>query len=171
MNTERLSIRLIEEEDWPGIREIWNDFNASEYVFYDTRKDTAEEAVRPRVARWAAAAREGNGHIFFAVCLKGEMIGFISLNIREHGYELGYGFLNRYHGHGYARESISAVLSAIKGPGIEKNYAGTALKNLPSVRLLKSLGFELRGTERLSFHRDPSGNEIWFDGGIFELTL
>ena len=171
MKTERLNIRLIEENDWPRIRQIWIDFSNSEYVYYDTWKDTSAEAVRLRVARWAVAAREGTDHIFYAVCLDEAVIGYISLNIRDRGYELGYGFLNSCQGHGYAKESISAVLSGIKRPGIEKIYAGTAMKNIPSVRLLNRLCFELKGTEKLAFHKDESGNEIWFDGGIFELTL
>ena len=171
MKTERLNIRLIVETDWQSIQKIWIDFSNSEYVYYDTRKDTDSEAVKARIARWAALARNGCDHIFYTVCLDNEVIGYISLNIRDHGYELGYGFLNKYHGYGYAKESIAAVLSAIKRPGIEKIVAGTALKNVPSVNLLKSLHFELVGTEKLAFHKDKFGNEIWFDGGIFELGL
>ena len=47
--------------------------------------------------------------------------------------------------------------------------AGTALKNISSVKLLKSLGFIQVGTEKVSFHKDENGKDIVFDGGIFEL--
>ena len=43
--------------------------------------------------------------------------------------------------------------------------------NLPSVKLLKSLGFELVDTEKVSFYKDDEGNDIIFDGGIFELNV
>lgn len=52
-------------------------------------------------------------------------------------------------------------------------HAGTALRNVPSVVLLKRLGFELIGTEEVSFFEDESGNDIYFEGGNFlkNLTL
>ena len=45
--------------------------------------------------------------------------------------------------------------------------AGTALMNLPSVRLLKSLGFEKISEELVSFYKDENGGNIYFTGGIF----
>ena len=50
------------------------------------------------------------------------------------------------------------------------NNAGTAINNGPSAALLKSLGFRQTGTETISFYKDDKGNDIVFDGGIFELT-
>ena len=54
--------------------------------------------------------------------------------------------------------------------GITKFTAGTAMNNTPSVSLLKSLGFVLVGTEKVSFYKDAQGNDIVFEGGIFELN-
>ena len=45
--------------------------------------------------------------------------------------------------------------------------AGTGLENTPSVKFLKSCGFELTGTEKVSFYKDENGEDIYFDGGIF----
>ena len=53
---------------------------------------------------------------------------------------------------------------------ITRFSAGTALNNKPSVELLKSLGFELQGTEDVSFYKDDQGNDITFEGGIFVLS-
>lgn len=47
--------------------------------------------------------------------------------------------------------------------------SGTAINNTPSVSLLKTLGFELIGTENVSFYKDTQGNDIVFEGGIFKL--
>lgn len=52
-----------------------------------------------------------------------------------------------------------------------KRYAGTAKNNLPSVGLLNSVGFQLVGTERISFHKDSEGNDIYFEGGNFVKEL
>ena len=164
--TERLTVRAIEPEDWAAVRAIWEDFNKTEYRIYDTPKNTDADDVKRRIFRWAEATHSGNAHVFFAVCLEGAVIGFISLNARNEGYELGYGFLSEHHGKGYARESLSAVFDYARHLGAKKIFAGTALKNLPSERLLEHLGFELVGTENVSFYKDSS-----FEGGIFEKEL
>ena len=171
MRTERLAIRPIEEEDWKSIQGIWIDFNQSEYVIYDKIKNTDAEDVKTRITKWADATRYGKEHMFFVSCLEKEVIGFIALNIRTEGYEISYGFLNKYQGKGFAKESILAILRYMKEIGAKKILAGTALKNTPSVKLLKSLGFELIGTEQISFHKDSAGNDIYFEGGNFEKRL
>lgn len=87
------------------------------------------------------------------------------------GYESGYCFHSDYHGKGYAKESYQALINLFSDRGIKRLTAGTALKNIPSVRLLNSLGFKQIGTERVSFYQDEDGNDIYFDGGIFELKM
>lgn len=167
LQTKRLTIRKIEEDDWEAIRNIWIDFNKSEYVIYDNEKNTDPENVKVRIAKWAAASRAGNEHMFFASCLDDTVIGFVSANSRPDGYEIGYGFLSQVQGHGYAKESLIAILDYLGELGAKRIYAGTALKNLPSVGLLNSVGFTLIETEDVCFHKDASGKEIHFDGGNF----
>ena len=167
MHTARLHLRRVAEDDWQSIRDIWVDAKSSIYAKYDICHDTSDEAVRLRVAKWANANR-GNDHIFFAVCLSGKVIGYVSLNIRDNGYEAGYCFHSAYHGKGYAKESILTLISYIRTLGSKYLYARTALDNTPSVNLLKSVGFKLTGTEKVSFYKDSLGNDIVFDGGIFE---
>lgn len=55
--------------------------------------------------------------------------------------------------------------------GVKRLTIGTAINNTPSVAFLKSLGFELIETEKVSFYKDANGNDIVFDGGVFELNL
>ena len=109
--------------------------------------------------------------MFFAVCLQNRVIGYIAFNKREDGYEIGYCFHSDYHGKGYAKESHLALINYLHRLGIEKFTAGTALKNSPSVNLLKALGFQQTGEEKVSFYQDQKGNDIVFDGGIYELVL
>lgn len=93
------------------------------------------------------------------------------MNRSEDSYEIGYCFHSKYHGKGYAKESISAVLPFLKSIGVSRVTAGTAINNIPSIRLLNSLGFKQIGTEKVSFYKDSNGNDIFFDGGVFELKL
>ena len=165
--TERLNIRHVVADDWKSIRDIWVDFNSSEYAKYDTPHITEDANVKTRIAKWASA-NSGIEHMFFAICLSETLIGYIAFNIRENGYEIGYCFHSAYHGKGYAKESHLALFDYLRTFGITKFSAGTALNNTPSVKLLTSLGFKLVEQEKVSFYKDAYGNDIVFDGGIFE---
>lgn len=168
--TSRLVIRRVTQEDWKSIQRIWADQSESAYAQYDRPNDTGDEAVRARIARWAACGRSWE-HAFFAVCLGDGVIGYVSLNARADGYEIGYCFHSRHHRKGYARESLSALIELMRGRGVARLTAGTALGNTPSVRLLEALGFVRVGTERVSFYKDQAGDDIVFEGGVFERTL
>ena len=166
IETERLKIRRIEENDWKSIKEIWSDFSVSAYAQYDRPNSTKDDEVRERIKKWADA-NHGMEHMFFAICLEKKMIGYASFHSRKEGYEIGYCFHSAYHGKGYAKESLTALFSYLKEKGITSFMAGTALKNLPSVYLLTSLGFKKVAEEKVSFYQDADGNDIFFDGGIF----
>ena len=168
LKTERLTIRHIVTDDWKHIKNIWVDFNASQYAQYDKLHITDDADVQPRIAKWAAA-NSGTDHMFFAVCLYETVIGYIAFNIRENGHEIGYCFHSAYHRKGYAKESHLALFGYMKTLGITKFSAGTALNNAPSVKLLTSLGFKLVAQEKVSFYKDAMGNDIVFNGGIFEM--
>ena len=170
IQTPRLTIRRIAESDWLAAQKIWADFSSSEYAQYDKPHPVDEESVRARIAKWAKYA-ESMEHMFFAICLAGEMIGYIAFNIRDHGYEIGYCFHSSAHGKGYAKEAHLALFARLKALGITHFSAGTAINNLPSVRLLTALGFVQTGSERVSFYKDNDGTDIFFDGGIFERNV
>ena len=170
IKTERLLIRRVSEKDRESIKEIWEDFNSSEFSKYDRPHSTKDEEVAERIFRWAKTA-ESTEHMFFAVCLGETVIGYIAFNKRENGYETGYCFHSKFHGKGFAKESFAALFEYLGTLGITKITAGTALGNKPSAALLKSLGFELIGTEKVSFYKDSEGNDIVFEGGIFELNM
>lgn len=171
LRTERLTIRAITAEDWAAIGAIWEDFEASEFRVYDTPKCTEESDLRARIARWAEATASGNDHLFFAAEREGQVIGFCSFNAREEGHEVAYGFRRAAQRQGYASETLRALFEYLRTLGITKLTAGTAFRNLPSLALLRRLGFRLVGSERLSFRKDEEGSDLFFDGGIFELDL
>ena len=172
IKTARLIIRRVRADDWKAIQEVWEDEAKSRYAQYDRPNDLDDQAVCGRITMWSFFAN-GDEHIFYAVCLKERVIGYVSLNRTEGGYEIGYCFHSYFHGKGYAKESISGILEDLKSRGMSgiRITAGTALENTPSVRLLLSLGFNQAGTEKVSFYKDDDGNNIIFDGGVYELLL
>lgn len=171
MTTERLTLRPVVAEDWPAVQEIWAALAPLPMAQYDKPHNTAPELVRERVARWARFTASGTEHMFFAPCLDGKMIGYFAFNQRENSHEVGYSFHPAYHGKGYAKEALSALLAHLRTMGITRISAGTALNNIPSMKLLTGLGFQLVGTEQVSFYKDAEGKDIFFDGGILELEL
>ena len=169
IKTERLTIRHIVEDDWQSIKAIRDNFALSFYSQYDVLISTEESDMKIRIAKWANA-NKGIEHMFFAICLDNIVIGYIAFNIREKDYEISYCFRSDYYGKGYARESHEALFEQLRKMNITQFVARTALKNLPSVKLLETLGFELVGTEKISFYKDENGKDIIFDGGIFVLN-
>lgn len=169
ITTDGLTIRRIIAEDWKSIKEIWDDQKCSVYARFDKPNDTTPDAVRNRIGNWASYANSME-HMFFAVCLGECLVGYIAFNRRDNGYETGYCFHSKYHRKGYAKKSMCALIHAIHNIQPDAVItAGTAIENIPSVRLLQSLGFHQVGTERVSFYKDANGNPIYFDGGIFDL--
>ncbi len=170
IQTERLTIRYIAPSDWQSVQKIWEDVNTTSFARYDKPHITDSDDVRQRITKWANAS-SGIEHIFFAICLQETVIGYIAFNIRDNGYEIGYCFHSAYHGKGYARESLSALIAYMKSLGATKLTAGTAINNTPSVKLLTSLGFKQIEIEKVSFYKDEKGQDIVFDGGIYEIVL
>lgn len=170
ISTSRLTLRTVEAEDWEAIRAIWQSVQDSPCARYDRPHSTEPDVVRSQIARWAEASR-GREHMFFSVCLGEQVIGYYSCNRRPDGYELGYCFHADFHGRGYGKESLAALLHHLKGLGIAQVTVGTALDNTPSVALLRTLGFRLRETESVSFYKAPDGKDITFQGGIFQLDM
>ena len=170
IHTERLTLRHIRESDWTSIQQIWESMNASPWAQYDRPHNTDSADVRNRIAKWAEVSK-GTDHRFFAVCLCECVIGYIAFNRRRDGYEIGYCFHLDYHGKGYARESLAALMEYMKSIGTAKLTAGTAIHNTPSVKLLSSLGFVRTKAEKVSFYKDECGNDIVFDGGVYEKIL
>jgi RimJ/RimL family protein N-acetyltransferase len=176
IDTERLVVRRVREDDWQDIRDIWMDFSASRYACYDTPKETEPAAVRDTVSRWAECAY-GDDHLFYAVCLQDRVIGFFALNRAANtedprGYYLGYTFHSGFFGKGYASESFRAITDMFISAGKRVIIvAGTAENNIPSVRFLRNAGFDLAYTDLQSFYKDEKGEPILFSSLWFVKRL
>ncbi|HIQ77611.1 MAG TPA: GNAT family N-acetyltransferase [Candidatus Faecousia excrementipullorum] len=170
LHTQRLTLRRIRKEDRVSVQWIWEDANSSPYAQYDRPHNIDSCDVRSRITRWAEVS-QGIEHIFFAICLKEKMIGYIAFNKRVESYEIGYCFHSDYHGKGYAREGLSALIEYMKSLGAKRLTAGTAINNTPSVKLLTALGFQQTKTEKISFYQNEDGTSIFFEGGVHELNL
>ena len=168
LKTKRLNIRFINESDWKELIEIWNDFSHSEFAKYDVPHLETEVEAQEKAKQWADVS-PGKEHMFFAVCLGDKLIGYIDFHKNTEEYECGYCFHSGYHGNGYAKESLKALMEWLSGNRRTCFTARTALNNISSVKLLETLGFSKVGEEKVTFYKNENGKDIYFTGGIFAL--
>lgn len=164
LKTNRLTIQKLKAQDWEGLKEIAANFRKSEYAAYDMPLPVENDKIKPLCEQFSASG------LWFSVWLNEKMIGYICFHQSGAAYDLGFCFHSDYRGKGFAFEACSALMEHIaKERGATVFTAGTALKNTPSCKLLGKLGFVLKETETLSFHKDQNGNDVTFEGGNFVL--
>jgi ribosomal-protein-alanine N-acetyltransferase len=158
LRTERLILRHLAEDDAPFILELLN-----ERGFID---NIGDRGVRDLDGALGYVERVGgsyrlNGYGLWATVLKatGEPIGICGLVKREGlaDADVGYAFLERAWGQGYARESAAAVLAYARDVvGLTKVVAITTPSNLGSIAVLEKIGMKAAGLIQLPGHADES---------------
>lgn len=159
ITTDRLEIRTFEFGDWPSFKRIPQDFQASEYRYYDHESPTDDEKVQEAAKYFASTG------LWFSVFPKGsdEMIGYVCFHAESDFLDMGYCFHSSAHGKGYAFEACRALMEHLAQTREFRGFtAGTALDNQPSVKLLGKLGFQLTGAETVCFYEGRP-----FTGGSF----
>jgi RimJ/RimL family protein N-acetyltransferase len=154
LSTPRLRLTPVEHSDAEFVLEILNDPGWLANIG-DRGVRTLEQAQGYIADRFAGKAwwvvRDAGS---------GEPLGLCGVVPTRPGMEtpdLGYAFLARHSGHGYATEAAKAVLDHARGAlGHARLAAITTLGNTPSQRVLEKLGF-VRGADRqLPDHDDMS---------------
>ena len=152
VQTERLRIRPLNEEDAPFILELLNEPSFIRNIG-DRGVRTIAEA-RLYIANGPMASYSGNGFGLFLVQLTNNgaaigICGFLKRDTLEHA-DLGFAFLPRYWSQGYAREAATAVMEyGWSVLGFTSIAAITAPDNISSIRLLEKLGFRYQATIEL----------------------
>jgi len=152
LGTPRLRLRHLDPADAPFLLELLNDPEWLRLIG-DRGVRTLEAAERYRREGPAAMiARHGFG--LFAVVLKetNQVAGICGLLQRDGlpAPDLGFAFLQRFTGRGYAREAGAATLDwGRRAFGLRRILAITTGENVGSIRVLESLGMTLQGPVRL----------------------
>ncbi len=148
LESERLIIREARVEDAPFYFELYNDPDWIKYI-----KDKGLRTLEQTKEYLEKVLQENSklgGLGFFSVVLKetNEIIGTTSALQREEleYIDIGYAFLPKGRGKGYAKEAAQLTMGFIKDKfQQEKVYAFTLPENESSKRLLESLGFVFIG--------------------------
>jgi RimJ/RimL family protein N-acetyltransferase len=146
LQTERLRLRTVTPDDAPFYLELVNDPAFIEHIG-DRGIRTLEEACRS-ILEGPAAMQEARGHSLYVVELKETrvpigMCGLIKRDTLE-DIDIGYAYLPRYRGCGYAYEAARAVLDYAPTIGITRVAAITSPNNVASNQLLLKLGLRFQ---------------------------
>ena len=148
LSTARLRLAPFTLEDAPFILELVNDPDWLRYIGDRNVRGLDDARRYLREGPIASYARNGFGLLRVALAESGEPIGMCGLVRRDTlpGPDLGFAFLPRHRGHGYAREAVESVLRDAR----ERLRLGTVLAiatadNARSIALLEQAGFVPRG--------------------------
>jgi len=157
LETKRLVLRWLTAEDAAFMLELVTDPTWIEYIG-DRGLKTVEDA-RAYVMEKYVAAYERDGFGFYCVALKdsGTPVGICGLIKREglEDVDIGFAFLPRHAGFGYATESAAAALAHGRDVlGIDRIVAITLPRNVRSIRVLEKIGLRFERLLRLPGDED-----------------
>jgi RimJ/RimL family protein N-acetyltransferase len=155
LETQRLILREVTPDDAPFILELLNEPSWLRYIG-DKGVRTLDDA-RAYILRVPVTSYARHGFGLYVAALKpgGEAIGMCGLVKREAlaDVDIGFAFLPRYWGQGYAFEAASASLEYGKGKlGIARIVGITSPDNHSSIKLLEKIGMKLERTLVLDGH-------------------
>lgn len=141
--TDRLTLRAVTLEDAPFVLEILNEPAFIRHV--GDRAVRSEADAADYISRKFIASYEQFGFGFYLVELKGSRVpigtcGLIKREVLE-DVEIGYSFLEKYWGQGYAYEAALAVMKQGRNVlGLKRIVGLTGPGNQSSIKLLEKLG-------------------------------
>ena len=154
LSTPRLRLTPVTAADTSFVLEILNDPGWLANIG-DRGVRTPEQA-----SAYIADRFEGKAWWVVREAASGDALGLAGIVPTRPGLEvpdLGYAFLARHSGKGYATEAAQVVLDHARGPlGLDRLAAITTLANTPSQRVLEKLGFRRGADRRLPDHDDDS---------------
>ncbi len=149
LKTNRLRIQPLSKEDAAEFATYRSDPEIARYQTWDSPYTQAQ--ALELIESQAGLDLPPNGEwLQLGIHLNesGELIGDLALHAldaAEPSFEIGYTIAKRFQGQGYAKEAASALIEYLMREVGSKRFIATPdRRNLPSIRLLQSLGFTQR---------------------------
>jgi len=151
LQTPRLTLRRLVPEDAPFILVLVNDPDWLRYIGDKNVRDL--DGARAYIAHGPAAMYARCGYGLWLVMLKdgtpAGLCGLLKRDTLEHP-DIGFAFLPRYRGQGYAGEAAAATLAYGRQTlGMKRILAITSPDNGASGRLLEKIGLRFEGLHTL----------------------
>jgi RimJ/RimL family protein N-acetyltransferase len=152
VETPRLELRRLDEEDAPFMLALLNDEAFLRYI--GDRNVRTDDDARAYIRTGPMASYEQHGHGLYLVVAKADRrpVGTCGILRRETlpDPDLGFAFAAEHRGKGYGQEAAAAVLAyARKSLGMTRMAAIVSPDNQPSLRALAKLGFAFERMVRM----------------------
>jgi len=161
IKTKRLLIRNFRENDCNDLYEYLSD--------KETYRFEPGEPITIGIAKKLCTERS-KGKEFLAVQFRNKVIGHIYFGqIKPKKFmtwEVGFIFNKKFHGKGYATESLMAIIEyGFGNMNIHRIIAHCSPKNISSWKLLERVKMRREGKlrENIYFHTEKNENPIWLD--------
>jgi len=161
LETERLILREIVDQDEAALFELDSDPEVHKYV---GKKPIENIELIKMVIAFIRQQYEDNGIGRWAVIEKksNQLIGWAGLKLftdeingQLNFYELGYRFMTKHWGKGYATESAKAIVAyGFNILNLNDIYAMIDVKNTPSKKVLEKTGFKF--VDIFEFNDEPT---------------
>ena len=167
INTPRLVLRWISEDDVDSLFEIFSDPQVMRYwssaplanreAAADLQREIAEGNESDRMFKWGVALRDSNTVIGTAT--------LFNLSLDNGRAELGYAMGSAYWGKGYMNEALNALVShSFDVMELRRLEADVDPRNAASIRTLERLGFQREGFLRERWHVNGEIQDAFFYG-------
>ncbi|HKK77630.1 MAG TPA: GNAT family N-acetyltransferase [Saprospiraceae bacterium] len=146
LETKRLRLRAPLRSDYPNILELGSDPEVMRYI--SNGKIQSPKEARADLERRIELSRGRHGYWIAEDRASATFIGWMALRPLSHTdhFELGYRFLRRHWGKGYATEAGQRLLQyAFHELKLTEVVAITLPENQASRRVMEKLGFQLKG--------------------------
>lgn len=152
LTTERLRLRPLVGADAPFILELLNEPGWLRFIGDRGVRDLPAAQAYIENGPRAMYARHGFGLYCVETRDRALPLGLCGLLKRDNleYVDLGFAFLERHQGLGYAREAAAASLAEARSLGFAEVAAIINPDNHRSIRLLQGLGFRAAGLRRLA---------------------
>jgi len=151
LETSRLRLRKFTLDDAAFARELVNDAAWLKYIG-DRGVRTLDDAKTYIGKTFTHYERNGFGAYVVELKATGEAMGNCGLFKRDGlpDVDIGFAFLERFRGHGYAHEAAAATLALARERfGFKRIVAYTVPYNTSSIQLLEKLGLKFEAMIRL----------------------
>ena len=153
LDTQRLVLRELHEGDAAFVLELLNEPGWLRFI--GDRGIRTEEAARDYVLKGPVDMYRRLGFGLYAVQCKsdGAVVGMCGLIKRDtlEDVDIGFAFLERHSGQGYAFEAADAVMAHARNVlGLKRIVAITSVDNDKSIRLLEKIGLRFERLIRLA---------------------
>lgn len=166
LETERLLLRRMNENDLPAFFKMRSDDRVMKYI--GRPKPNSVEDLRPLFDQLSAAIDE-NRDISWAIEMKGKpgmigQIGFYRTDHDNHRGEIGYSLQYDYFGKGIAGEAVTAVLDyGFNTMNFHSVKGDIAPENAASARVLERAGF----IKEAHFRQNYYFNDRFLDTAVY----